>query len=117
LQRYRESNFCTDLIFAHAFWIRDISGTAGPICGKFWNLDPIFARIKSKEINKINPSAFCPLFSVFCKKSVQKVLGLICIISSIIILAKIGSRIPNLAQIRQVVVQITHIQKPDFADF
>ena len=66
LRRYRESKMHVEKYCLCKNWIRDISATPSPICDKFWNLDPIFARIKSKEMGQINQCAFRPLFSVFC---------------------------------------------------
>jgi hypothetical protein len=44
---------------------RIISVTARPNQAKFWNKDPIFARIMIKEIMQIDRSPFCPLFPTF----------------------------------------------------
>jgi hypothetical protein len=46
-------------------WIRDNSGTAGPICTKFRIQDPIFARIMCKNMRRTIRALFAPFFPLF----------------------------------------------------
>ena len=47
-------------------WLDNISTTTGPICLKFWNLDPIFARSIYVILLQIDQSTFCAFFYTFC---------------------------------------------------
>jgi len=79
LRRYRESKMYVEKYCLCKNWIRDISATPGQICPKFWNLDPIFARIMSKEIMQIDWRPIIPKkWQKVCKKSSDQFASSLC---------------------------------------